>query len=229
VRRALAGLGLLLMLAVGADGAIRWGWLGVRIRDLSEQEMDEISQKYGLREGFGAIILEVIKETPAEASGLRTGDLIVAFSDRPVTDTRTLQRYVASAGVGQTVKLTVLRREEGRRPVSIRIGLMPDSVAAERVAAEFGSVVGYPYPPLEWATGRPPGPPAVAAVLPRSRAEQAGLRTGDVLVEVNERPVATLDAVREALLAAGLDGPLRLIVSRDRERVPVRIDAAKAP
>ncbi len=229
MRRALAGLGLLLMLAGGADGAIRWGWLGVRIRDLSEQEMDEISQKYGLREGFGAIILEVIKETPAEASGLRTGDLIVAFSDRPVTDTRTLQRYVASAGVGQTVKLTVLRREEGRRPVSIRIGLMPDSVAAERVAAEFGFLVRDPETQLESANGRPPGPPAVAAVLPRSRAEQAGLRTGDVLVEVNERPVATLDAVREALLAAGLDGPLRLIVSRDRERVPVRIDAAKAP
>jgi len=229
VRRALAGLGLLLMLAGGADAAIRWGWLGVRIRDLSEQEMDEISQKYGLREGFGAIILEVIKETPAEASGLRTGDLIVAFSDRPVTDTRTLQRYVASAGVGQTVKLTVLRREEGRRPVSIRIGLMPDSVAAERVAAEYGFLVRDPETQLESANGRPPGPPAVAAVLARSRAEKAGLRIGDVLLELGGEPVDTLEAVRGALLAAGPDGPLGLLVSRDGDRVQVLLEKQNVP
>lgn len=229
MKRALAVLGLVLLLVAGADGATRWGWLGVRIRDLSEQEMEEISQKFGLREGFGAVIVEVIKETPAETSGLKNGDLVVAFSDRPVTDTRTLQRYVASAGVGETVKLTVLRREEGRRPVSIRIGPMPDSVAAERVAAEYGFLVRDPETQLDSANGRPPGPPAVAAVLPRSRAEQAGLRIGDVLLEVNGRPVATLDAVREALLSAGVDGPLRLVVSRDRERVPVRMDAAKTP
>ena len=229
MRRALAALGLLLMLAGGADGAIRWGWLGVRIRDLSEQEMDEISQKYGLREGFGAIILEVIKETPAEASGLRTGDLIVAFSDRPVTDTRTLQRYVASAGVGQTVKLTVLRREEGRRPVSIRIGLMPDSVVAERVAAEYGFLVRDPETQLESANGRPPDPPAVAAVLARSRAEKAGLRIGDVLLELGGQPVDTLEAVRGALLAAGPEGPLGLLVSRNGDRVQVQLEKANVP
>ncbi|MGH7419967.1 MAG: hypothetical protein ACREKB_19520, partial [Candidatus Rokuibacteriota bacterium] len=62
--------GLLALLLVGvlaapvAQAATRWGWLGVRIRDLSEQEMEEISKRFGLREGFGAVIVEVIKETP---------------------------------------------------------------------------------------------------------------------------------------------------------------------
>jgi serine protease Do len=228
MRRALALAGLFLALAAGADGATRWGWLGVRIRDLSEQEMEEISQKFGLREGFGAVILEVIKETPAEASGLRTGDLIVAFSDRPVTDTRTLQRYVAAAGIGETVRLTVLRREEGRRPVSIRIGRMPEPVAAERVAAEYGFLVRDPESQLESANGRSAGPPAITAVLPRSRAEQAGLHIGDVLLEMGGHPVDTLDAVREALLAAGPDGPLGLVVNRHGERVRVVLEKEKA-
>jgi hypothetical protein len=66
VRRVAAALLLAaVLLAPPAEAATRWGWLGVRIRDLSEQEMEEISQRFGLREGFGAVIVEVIKETPA--------------------------------------------------------------------------------------------------------------------------------------------------------------------
>jgi S1-C subfamily serine protease len=69
----------------------------------------------------------------------------------------------------------------------------------------------------------------VAAVLPRSRAARAGLQVGDVLTEVNGRPVVTLEAVREALLAAGPDGPLPLIVRRDEERIMVTLDPAPPP
>jgi serine protease Do len=221
--------GLLALLLVGAllaptaQAGPRWGWLGVRIRDLSEQEMEEISKRFGLREGFGAVIVEVIKETPAAEAGLRVGDLVVALRDRPVVDTRSLQKAIASTTVGETVPLTVLRREEGRQPVQVKVGVMPASVAAERVAAEYGFLVRDPEGQPELGGARPSAVPAVAAVLPRSRAERAGLRVGDVLTEVNGRPVVTLDAVREALLAAGPDGPLPLVVRRDRERVPVTL------
>ena len=77
-------MGVLILVLIGTDAfgaATRWGWLGVRIRDLSEQEMDDISKKHGLREGFGALIVEVMKETPAETAGLQNGDLVVAFKD----------------------------------------------------------------------------------------------------------------------------------------------------
>ena len=218
----------LTLLAPAADAATRWGWLGVRIRDLSEQEMEEISQRFGLREGFGAVIVEVIQETPAAAAGLRTGDLVVAFSDRPVVDTRSLQRAIASAAVGDSVRLTVLRREEGRRPVQVKVGAMPAAVAAERVAAEYGFLVRDPEGQPELGGARPPATPSVAAVLPRSRAERAGLQVGDVLTEVNGRPVVTLDAVREALLAAGPEGPLPLIVRRDQERVMITLEPVPA-
>src|SRR5712692_2693203 len=137
--RALAAAILLSLLigAAAAEAATRWGWLGVRIRDLSEQEMNEISQKHGLREGFGALIVDVLKETPADAAGLKTGDLVVAFKNQPVVDTRTLQRYVSASGVGETVTLTVLTGDKGRRPVQVRIAPMPEAVAAERVASQY--------------------------------------------------------------------------------------------
>jgi S1-C subfamily serine protease len=222
MRRVGVAAALLLVLA-GTDAlpaTPRWGWLGVRIRDLSEQEMDEISQRHGLREGFGAVIVEVIKETPAELAGLRSGDLVVAFKDRPVVDTRTLQRYVAASGVGETVTLTVLRRDLGRRPVQVRLGPMPDPVAAERVAAEYGFLVREPEAQPELGGARPPaGAPAVALVLPKSRAEIAGLAAGDVLVEVNGKPVATLDAVRDILLTVRDKASLALVVRRGNERL----------
>jgi serine protease Do len=201
----------------------RWGWLGVRIRDLSEQEIEEISRRHGLREGFGAVIVEVMKETPAEASGLRIGDLVVAFQGRPVVDTRTLQRYVASASVGESISLTVLRREEGRRRLSVRLGLMPPPIAAERVAAEFGFLLRQAEPQPELAGGRPSAVPSVAVVLQGSRAAAAGLQVGDVLVEVNGRPVVTLEAAREALLTVPPEGPLPLVVRRGDEQVPVLV------
>ena len=152
-----------------------------------------------MREGFGAVIVEVIKETPAAAAGLETGDLVVAFRDRPVVDTRTLQRAVASTTVGETVRLTVLRRDEGRRPVQVKVGAMPDQVAAERVAAEYGFLVRDPDGQPELGGARPTVAPAVAAVLPRSRAERAGLRVGDVLTELKEKET-TAGAV-ESMLA----------------------------
>lgn len=220
------------MLAIGASetGATgRWGWLGVRIRDLSEQEMDEISQRHGIREGFGVLIVEVLKETPAEASGLRSGDLVVGFWDRPVVDTRTLQRLISRAGVEETVALTVLRREEGRRRVSVRLAPMPEAVAAERVAAEFGFLIREPEAQAEPGARRPSAVPAVTAVLRGSRAEQAGLKVGDVLVEVDGRPSLTLDAARGALVTVSLERPLPLVVEREGERLPLTLPPAKSP
>jgi serine protease Do len=228
MRKALALLALLLfLLAPPAEPASKsWGWLGVRIRDLSEQEMEEISQKHGLREGFGVVIVEVMKETPAEASGLKNGDLVVAFRERPVVDTRTLQRLVASTSVGETVPLTVLRREDGRRRVSVRVGLMPDTVAADRIAAEFGFLVREPEAPGEGRGARlSEGPPTVSAVVRRSPAEAGGLHVGDVLVDVNGRAVLTLAAAREALLGSSLERPLALVVSRDSERIALTLKA----
>jgi serine protease Do len=224
---ALIGLSVLAPLAAMAQA--RWGWLGVRIRDLSEQEMEEISQRHGLREGFGALIVEVLKETPAEAAGLRSGDVVVAIRERPVVDTRTLQRAVGGASVGEPVPVTVLRRGEGRRRIQVTVGRMPDPVAAERVGIEFGFLVRDPEGPFDAPARRPPSGPTVAVVVPKSRAEAAGLKAGDVLVEINGREVGTLDAARAALLAAAMDAPLRLVVGRERERLSLLVESPETP
>jgi len=230
--RALA-VAILLSVLIGAgaaDAATRWGWLGVRIRDLSEQEMNDISQKHGLREGFGALIVDVMKETPAAAAGLKNGDLVVAFKNRPIVDTRTLQRYIASASIGEMVTLTVLRRDQGRRPVEVRIGPMPEAVAADRVAAEYGFLLREPEALPEPAGTPPPsGPPTVAVVFASGRAETAGLQVGDVLVEIGGKPVESLTGVREVLLGLSERGPLSLVVRRDQQRLSFLLKDPQTP
>ena len=215
--RVLIGALLVAVTAGSFVDAAQWAWLGVRIRDLSEQEGDEIAKRHGIREGFGVLIIEVMEGTPAEKAGLKNGDLVVAFEERPVTETQLLQRLIASAGIGRDVKLTVLR-EEGRRRLDVRLGVMPRPVVGERIGVEFGFVVREPE-----AAGS--AAPAISMVIRRSPAERAGLEVGDVIVEVNDQPTLTREAMREALADASLEAPLRLSVRRGGRRLPVTLKA----
>lgn len=215
---------LWLLFAVGAGSAegAPWGWLGVRIRDLTEQEMEEISSRHGIREGFGALIVEVLPGTPAARDGLRRGDLVVAFASRPVLDTRSLQRLVAATPVGEEAVLTVLRGE-GRQTVAVRVGIMPGEVLAERIAAEFGFVIREAAAEGEGPPAGPSPAPTVALVLRGSQADRAGLRPGDVIIEVNGLAVLSRQAVGEVLREMGLDQPLRLTVRREGEPLALTV------
>ena len=218
---------LLALLLVGTAASAmeprQWSWLGVRIRDLSEQEMEQIAARHGIREGFGVVIVEVIGGAPAERAGLKSGDIVVAFGKRPVTETRLLQRLVAAAPTDRESELTVLRAE-GRRRVSVRLTSMPRAMVGERVAAELGFIMREADAP-----GEAPSPHAVVAaptiggVLKGSAAEKAGLAVGDVILQVEDQPVLTQDAARDALADVAVDRPVRLTVRRGESRLSVTL------
>lgn len=215
--RAFLGALLIVTVAASAVDAMQWAWMGVRIRDLSEQEMDEIAKRHGIREGFGVVIIDVMEGTPAEKAGIKSGDLVVAFEERPVTDTRLLQRLIGGAGAGQDVRLTVLRTD-GRRRLEVRLAAMPRPVLGERISAEFGFLVREPEPAGSAA-------PTISGVIRRSAAERAGLEVSDVILEVNDQAVETREALREAMADASLEGPLRLTIRRGGSRLSVTLRA----
>ncbi len=228
MRRAAAGALLMLLLASGVADARPWSWLGVRIRDLSEQEMDDLATKHGIREGFGVVIVDVVEGTPAARAGLKSGDIVVAFDDRPVTETRALQRMIASGPVERDARLTVLRAE-GRRALAVRLMPMPRAVAGERVAAEYGFLLREPDGPPPELGGRRPGnagAPIVSLVMKDSAAARAGLEVGDVILQVEETAVVTRDAAREALAELAPEKSLRLTVRRDDRHLAVEIAPA---
>jgi len=223
--RAAIALVLLLLTADLAHAAHPWAWLGVRIRDLSEQEMDELSKRHGIKEGFGVVIVDVLEESPALRAGMKNGDIVVAFNDRPVTDTRLLQRLIASSAPDSDVRLVVLRTE-GRRAVPVRLVTMPREVAGERVAALFGFALREPRE-QEGAAGS--SAPVVGAVEKSGIAERAGLVAGDVVLQVNDTAVISRDAARLALADGSADQPLRLVVRRGDQRTVLTLEPSQKP
>ena len=218
--------GAVLASVAGPCAAARWGWLGVRIRDLNEREMEEITVKQGLREGYGVVIENILPDTPAAASSLKAGDVVVAIEGRPVVESRELQRIVGSALAGQELTMVVLR-PDGRRPIRIRVGAMPAEVVAERVAAEFGFLVRE----AGADGGPPPGAsrrPVVGLVAERSAAARGGLEVDDRILGLNGVDVLSLDDFRQRIQGVPLEQPLHLRVERKGEPVVLELPAAQA-
>ena len=221
-------MGALLVMTLATPAAARpWAWLGVRIRDISEQEMESVAARHGVREGFGVVIVEVLEDTPAERAGMKSGDIVVAFNGRPVTETRLLQRLIAAAGADTVVRVTVLR-PEGRQPVSVRLTRMPRAMVGDRVGVEFGFVMRESEPQGERAGGQSPATlPTVSAVFPDGAAARAGLEVGDTILQVNDQPVLSREAARDALAEIDPQHPLRLVVRRGEDRLSLTLSTAE--
>lgn len=104
-----------------AKGKAEWGWLGVGIEEITEENATE----FGLTEPRGVAIHRIIPGQPAEQGGIRAKDVVVAVDGLPVGAPRELQRIIATTPVGKTIRLTLLR--EGKETeVAVTVGLYPE-------------------------------------------------------------------------------------------------------
>src|SRR5262245_52857788 len=108
--------GLLPQLA--EKGKVEWGWLGVSIVEVGEEDQ----AKFNLKEARGVLIRQVVAGQPADQGGVKANDVVMAVDGATVGEPRDLQRIIASTPVGQTVKLTVIR--EGKETeLSVKVGV----------------------------------------------------------------------------------------------------------
>src|SRR3989454_840405 len=170
-----------------ASGRVVRGWLGIAIQDVT----DELAGTFGVKEGV--LVAEVMKGGPAEAAGVRQGDVIVELNGAPIKEVPELQRRVAAVAPGQPVRLKVIRE---RKPVAL-------SVTVTEMPAEEPVLAGAP-DEESWGLGVEPlsgeaaaqlgltiaGGLLVTDVVTGGPADRAGLRRGDVIVEVGKKPVA---------------------------------------
>jgi S1-C subfamily serine protease len=178
----------------------------------------DLARSLGLSEVRGALVNTVQTGSPAEKAGVRRGDVITAVNGAAVKDTNDLRNDVAQMPPGSTVKLTVVRDgKEQALNVTLSerkaVNEEREEGAAARQSGEFGMSVE----PLTRDRAQELGLSTtsgviVADVQSGGRAADAGLRPGDVILEVDRKPVNSPDALRAALK----DGsrPALLLVQR---------------
>ncbi len=110
-----------------AKGEVEWGWLGVSITEVTEEDVARL----GLREPRGVLIRSVMPGEPADQGGVKPNDVIVALDGQPLAGPRDLQRAVATAPVGKKVKITLLRDGQETQ-VEVTIGRYRADAEEER-------------------------------------------------------------------------------------------------
>jgi serine protease Do len=181
-----------------AKGKVTRGWLGVMIQKVTP----EIAESLQLTDQKGALVADVMKDGPAQTAGVKVGDVIVEFDGQPVKDSTELPRLVARTAVGKTVPLTVIR-DKATKTLTVTVGELKDEETSEQGAQEekFGLTVQPLTPEIAESLGLSGDVKGVvvAAVESGSAADDAGLRRGDVILEVNREPVKDVAGYRKAL------------------------------
>jgi serine protease Do len=187
-----------------ATGTVERGWLGVYIQDLEP----EMAESFGLEQGSkGVLVADVSAGSPAEKAGLKNGDVITKLEGTAVTAVHELRNRVALRPAGEVVKLDYVRGGKAKT-AKVTLGVLPeDGVAsADPDAPAAGEALsGLELAPLDAEARQRFSVPddvqrglVVVRVQPDSDAAEAGIRPGDVILEVNKRRVNDVKTFQEA-------------------------------
>jgi serine protease Do len=190
------------------SGKVTRGWLGVSLQPLSP----DLAQSFGVKDAKGALVADVSADSPAARAGVKSGDVILEFNGKKVEDPSALARAVAVAKPGETGKLTVWRDRQ-QTSLEVKLGEQP----AERMASAPGgsgrggaagaAAMGLAVQSITPDIARQlelkdPAGVVVTRVEPSSPADAAGIQRGDVIVEVDKKPVKSVDDFEKAMTAS---------------------------
>ncbi|MBI4691757.1 MAG: DegQ family serine endoprotease [Nitrospirae bacterium] len=180
-------------------GKVTRGWLGVSIQRLTP----ELSQKFGLADSKGALIGDVVKAGPAEKSGIMRGDVILEYNGKKVTDADSLRNAVAQTKAGTQVTVKLLRGGKEYR-LNVTIAEYPKepgeaAIESEHEDAQREALAGLEVIELTKEIAQQLGlngdekGVVVIRVEPGSAAEEAKIKKGDVIQEIDHKKVNTLN------------------------------------
>jgi serine protease Do len=193
-------------------GKVTRGWLGVVIQRVTP----EIAESLGLDAARGALVASVAKDGPAERAGVKVGDVIIEFDGKEIRDSNDLPILVARTPVDRQARLKVMR-DKKEVLLTVTIGELKDEeiVAAAKERGELGLTVQKLTPQIAESLGleRVEGV-VITAVEPGSAGEEAGLQRGDVVLEVDRKPVRNLGDYRKAIEGARKGKGILFLVRR---------------
>lgn len=199
------------------DGTVERGWLGVQIQEVTPA----LAESFGMKWPHGALIAHIVPGTPAAASALQAGDVIVKYDGVPIPHVSALPPLVGRTDPGETVEIVVVR-DGDKETVEVEIGKLNQSLWSRMWSgdtgdnAASGAALGVRMRALTDSERRqlgiPKGGVRIVEIAP-GLARRAGLQAGDVIAAVGSEPVTSPQALRERLTEA--DEPVALRVLRN--------------
>ena len=198
-------------------GKIKHGWLGVMIQEVTP----ELAESMDLKDARGALVAEVLKDSPAAIAGVKRGDVIIEFDGHPIKDRRELPLLVTRTPLSKTVTVKIIRdKQEKDLVANITESHEAELAAAERqpkvtagTPSSFGLRVQDLSPDLAHELQLDSGV-QISGVEPGSRGDEVGLQPRDVILEVNRSPVKDVSSYQQALKAGGKGSIVLLLVKR---------------
>jgi len=194
-------------------GTVTRGWLGVSVQPVTP----DLARSFGVDKEQGALVGDVVAQGPADKAGIKRGDVIVGYDGKKIEESSSLPALVASTPVGKTVPVEIMR--DGKmKTVSVAISKLNDQTAAvdlKQEKAEWGLAMQNMRPEERTRMGLTGNEGVlVTAVMPGSPAANANVQAGDVILQVNQVPVSTVQGVRNEAAKAKGDKPLLLLLRR---------------
>ena len=194
-----------------SKGRVSRGWLGVTIQKITP----ELARSFNLSHPQGALVAEVMPNSPAARGGLRQGDVITAFDGTEIRDMHELPRVVAKTPVGKEIQVEILRQGK-TKTLAVKVSELKDDtpLSSSEVTLQLGMKVEELTPELAQNMGvHLKEGIVVVDVDANGAAAEAGMRRGDVILEVNRWPVRDVRDYSKALERTA-DATVLLLISR---------------
>jgi len=201
------------------------GWLGVSIQEVTS----DLAEEFGVKDLKGAIVSGVMKESPAEKAGIKQGDVLLQFNGKDVEDTGQLRNMVSQTPIGSKVKVKLFRKKK-EMDVEVTIAEQPKKLgeaAAEQEAGDnqeesnalSGVTVREITPELAKRFSIKEGDAGVIVVKidQGSKAFEAGIRPGDMVTQINQKDIATIEDYKKAVLKLKTKERILLLIRRKGE------------
>jgi serine protease Do len=226
-----SNMALNILQQLSGEGKVTRGWLGVAIQQLSP----ELMQAFKLTNNDGALIADVIADSPASKAGLKRGDIIVGFNGAKVQESSELPRLVATMPPGASATIDIIR--EGK-PLSVPVvlGTLKEDVeqdVAKPKPSEVEVSLGLRVEPItpDVATSlklENHEGVVVSGVDASGPAAEAGLRRGDVVREINRLPIHDIDDYETVTSNLKTDTTVLLLVERRGNNLYVALKPEKS-
>jgi serine protease Do len=201
------------------SGSVHHGYLGITMNDVTPEN----ASFFKLKDADGAIVSGVTPDSPAAKAGLKSGDVIRSLDGQPIINGGALQVAVSQDQPGTNISLGILR-DGAPQTLSVKVGEYHaktetadnegDSSGANAKPGKLGVSVGELTPDVRQQFGIPDNVKGVAvqSVRPASPAEDAGIAPGDVILELNRKPVSSADSFVSAVRANPASKDILLLV-----------------